>query len=273
MNWKNLVAGAVVVVFSAGVSAQTVTKNVVYTKDAAGVQRGDLYQPVGAGPFPAVVFLHGGAWRSGSKSGFKKMGMDLAAKGYVGFSVNYNLKAGSFPRSWEEARAAVRFVREHAAEYHVDPNRVVIAGTSAGGQLAALVALAPQGPKGRKNGDVVTVQGAVILNGVFDLCYPVGVIARYMGGQCAEKKDAYLDASPIHHVHAGAPSFFVGHGTKDRVVPYAAAEKFTDELKKNGVPLTSFVAEGGPHMYWMKGKYYARNLAAVEAFLGSVVGK
>lgn len=256
-------------------AAQKHFDDLTYATDAAGPHHGDLYEPQGDGPFAAVVFLHGGSWRSGSKREFKRMGADLAQQGYVGFAVDYDLKAGSFPLSWDEARNAVRFLREHATEYRIDPKRIVISGTSAGGELAALVALAPDGPASQRASDTaaVPVSGAVIFNGVYDLCFPAGVIKRYLGGDCASRKDVFTDASPVSHVHAGAPPFFIGHGTHDHVVPYKAAEIFMDDLRKAGVRVTPFVADGGPHMYWTKDKYYAQNLAAVEKFLAGVVGK
>lgn len=256
-------------------AAQKRFENLVYATDVAGVHHGDLYEPQGDGPFAAMVFLHGGSWRSGSKREFKRMGADLAQQGYASFSIDYDLKARSFPLSWDEARTAVRFLREHATEYHIDPNRIVISGTSAGGELAALVALAPQGPASPRDPDAAAeqVSGAVIFNGVYDLCVPSGVIRRYLGGKCSSRKGLFADASPVDHVHAGAPPFFVGHGTHDNVVPYRAAEMFVDDLRKAGVSVTPFVADGGPHMYWVKEKYYAQNLAAVERFLAGTVGK
>lgn len=268
----SLLSVSTLVLFSVATLSAQRLENIPYMTDAAGEHRGDIYQPRGNGPFPALVFLHGGSWRSGSKREFQQMGADLAQRGYVSFAIDYDLKAGSFPLSWDEARGAVQFLREHAAEYHVDPRRIVIAGTSAGGELAALVALAPGGPAS-EHGSQVPVAGAVIFNGVFDLCVRAGVIKRYLGGDCASRKDVYNDASPENHIHAGAPPFFVGHGTKDHVVPYRASEIFVDDLRKEGVPVTPYVAEGGPHMYWTKAKYYAQNLAAVAQFLQMTVGK
>lgn len=265
---------ALVFLVASPLVAQTRLENVVYTTDVAGSHGGDLYEPKEDGPFAAIVFLHGGSWRSGSKREFKRMGSDLAQQGYVSFSIDYDLRAESFPLSWNEARAAVRFLREHATQYRIDPARIVVAGTSAGGELAALVALAPDGPalQLEPHPTAETVSGAMIFNGVYDLCFPAGVIKRYLGGNCSSRKDLYADASPIHHVHIGAPPFFVGHGTRDHVVPYKAAEMFVDDLRKAQVNVTPLVAEGGPHMYWVKERYYARNLQAVERFLASTVG-
>ena len=258
-----------------GARAQKVTRNIAYAGSLAPAECGDLYQPVGAGPFAAVVYLHGGSWRSGSKGNFDKLAADLAVKGYVGFSVNYDLRAGTFPLAWEEARAAVGFVRAHAAEYHIDPAKIVIAGTSAGGELAALVALAPQGPaKPTASADTsaVPVMGAVILNGVFDLENSGGVIKRYLGAECGPTEEPCQDASPLQHVHAGAPPFFVGHGTGDGTVPFSEAKRFAGALREAHVPVKLYVAEGGPHMYWEKKTYYAANLDAVVGFLAGLTG-
>jgi acetyl esterase/lipase len=250
-------------------TAQTVTRNVVYTTNG-GVQRGDVYEPAGSGPFAAIVYLHGGSWRSGNKGDFKRLATDLAAAGYVGFSVDYTLRPGAYPTSWLEARDAVTFLRTHAAEYRVDPARIVIAGASAGGELAALVALESGGPK---TGDTVAplanvpVAAAILLNGVYDLTGSYGVIQRYLGGTCDAVRAKCLESSPMQHIAPGKPPIFVGHGTSDHVVPYASAELFTKEMKAAGNPVTFFSAAGGPHMYFTKSRYYADNLAAVKAFL------
>jgi acetyl esterase/lipase len=260
--------------FSLYSQAQTVTSDIVYTTDGTGTYRADLYQPSMPGVHPAVVLIHGGSWRSGSKREMRKLAMDLAKHGYVGFSIDYDLHRHSFPTSWEESRAAVRFVREHATEYRVDPKRVAVLGTSAGGQLAALVALAPDGPatssvEGKH--EPIEVQAAVILNGGYDLHPKHYLLRRYLGGNCTEIADVCDDASPLMHVHPNAPPFFVGHGNRDHLIPYKQALDFTAALRSTNNDVTLFVAEHGPHSYWKKDRYYTENLAAVEVFLDRVL--
>ena len=251
-------------------SAQSLQRGITYTSPGTRAEQGDLFLPAGAGPFPAILYLHGGSWRSGSKGSFGKLAADLAGKGYAGFSINYDLSAHSFPESWNEARAAIKFLQAHASEYRIDPQRVVVAGTSAGGELAALLALAPEGPAGASDHMALPVVAAVILNGVFDLHSDVHVITRYLGAPCETVAAACTDASPLQHVHAGAPPFFVGHGTADHVVAYGEAQTFIPAVRNAGGPVTPFVADGGPHMYWEKSRYYADNLSAVENFLAQV---
>ncbi len=237
---------------------QTIQHDIPYITDSAGTQKGDLYQPAGAGPFPAILYVHGGSWRSGSKKDFARLATDLAAKGYAGFSIDYDLRAHSYPTPIAESEAAVRFLRDHAAEYHIDPDRILIAGASAGGEIAALVALDPKNH----------IAAGIMLNAVFDLgTGSYYVIRRYLGGPCGQIGTTCADASPMSHIHADAPPFFVGHGTSDHLVPFASAELFTADMKKAGNNVTFYAAKNAGHMYFTKKDFYGPNLSAVEAFL------
>ena len=244
--------------------AQKVTKDIPYTAGADDPQAGDLYEPSGPGPFPAIVYIHGGSWRSGNKSEFHALAADLATQGYAGFSINYDLQPHSFPTSFHEAQTAVRFLRTHAAEYHIDPNQIVVLGESAGGELAGLVALA--------TGDSsAAVSAAVIFNGAYRLSASIGVIARYLGVKREKERRLFKEASPFAQIHPGAPPFFVGHGTADHIVPYSEAQLFIQALQEQNVPVTTYVADGGHHSYWKRSKFYASNLAAVKTFLATTL--
>lgn len=268
MNAFRIVAGFLLLALPAAtVRAQQVTRNITYT---AG-QTADLYTPAGPGPFPAIVYIHGGSWRSGSKSDFRRLAGDLAAKGYAGFSIDYQLSPHSFPASWLQAQAAVGFLRAHAAEYHVNPDQVFVAGTSAGGELAALIALVPEGPASAPTGPPAPVAGAIILNGIFDLSMDAHVITRYLGTRCEAAPNTCKQASPIERIHTGAPPFFVGHGTSDHTVPYPQAQTFIAALQQAYIPVTAYTAQNGPHSYWSKSAFYAANLAAIEAFLSKTL--
>ena len=123
----------------------TVTSDVTYTQGALGPLKADVYIPKGTGPFPGIVFIHGGGWKNGDRNQMIKLIKALAEDGYVGFTIEYDVDPVHFPASFHESLAAVKFFREHAAEYRLDPKRVGVAGSSAGGELAALVALDPEG--------------------------------------------------------------------------------------------------------------------------------
>ena len=231
-----------------------------YTQGANGALKADAYIPNGSGPFPGIVFIHGGGWANGNRSQMAKLIDALANVGYVGFTIDYDVDPVHYPASLHESLAAVRYLREHAGEFHVDPSRIAVAGSSAGGELAALVALTPE----------AKVQAAVILNGVLDLT-ALGdtshMVTEYLGGACTTMADACKAASPISHVHAGAPPFYVGHGTADETVPFTQAEAFTTALRAVKVPVRFFTATGGPHTYWLKRQFYDKNLEDIRHFL------
>ena len=258
----------------------TVTSDVTYTKGAQGPLKADVYVPKGAGPFPGIVFIHGGGWKNGDRNQMIKLIKALAEDGYVGFTIEYDVDPVHFPASFHESLAAVKFFREHAAEYRLDPARVAVAGSSAGGELAALVALDPEGAtfdtapsaKEEKAGTQARVQAAVILNGALDLTAQDETVstsvADYLGGKCTAMPRECKDASPRFHVHGGAPPFYVGHGTVDQSVPFAEAVAFTNALKAANVPVDFFQAEGGKHTFWADPRFYAANLEGIKKFLG-----
>jgi acetyl esterase/lipase len=257
----------------------TVTSDVTYTAGVQGPLKADVYIPRGVGPFPGIVFIHGGAWKNGNRNQMIKLIEALAEDGYVGFTIEYDVDPVHFPVAFHESIAAVRFFREHAAEYRLDPSRVAVAGSSAGGELAALVALDPEGlpfdraPAGgaARAGSSPGVQAALILNGVLDLTAQgetlSTAVSDYLGGTCESRPHDCKDASPLFHVHAGAPPFYVGHGTVDQSVPFAQAVAFTDALKAAKVPVQFFQAQEGKHTFWADPRFYSENLEAMKAFL------
>lgn len=258
----------------------TVTSRVVYTNGAHGPLLADVYIPMKEGVHPGIVFIHGGGWKNGNRHQMIKLIKALAEDGYVCFTIEYDVDPVPFPASFHESLAAVKFFRDHAAQYHLDPARVAVAGSSAGGELAALVALNPSGlPLGTglakyeaQAGSASAVQAGVILNGVLDLTdmartHEAGMITAYLGGTCEAKMDACKDASPVFHVHPGAPPMYVGHGTADQTVPFAEAVAFTNALKAARVPVRFFQAEGGRHTFWADPRFYTENLEAIKEFL------
>src|SRR6187431_2885502 len=126
-------------------SQQIETRNgVTYATHDGVALAGDLYLPAGAGPFPALVGVHGGGWQAGARSAFQFWGPYLAERGYALFAISYRLaKKGQkmFPQAVNDVLAAVQFVRGSAAEIKVDPERIGLFGASAGGHLASLAAL------------------------------------------------------------------------------------------------------------------------------------
>jgi len=216
-------------------------RNVVYARHDGIDLRLDVYRhrdrPTGC---PTLLQIHGGAWTIGSKDeqGIPLM-LHLAARGWVCVSINYRLSPrATFPDPLVDAKLAIKWIREHGAEYGADADFLVVTGGSAGGHLAALVALtanAPEYQPGFEDTDT-TVRACVAFYGVYDFTdrhghYRNPGLARLLQRQVmkvalAEARDAYEQASPMSRVCAGAPPFFIIHGDRDTLVPVDEARRF-----------------------------------------------
>lgn len=234
---------------------------------------GDMYIPHGAGPFPAIIAIHGGGWQVGGPFAYAYWGPWLAARGYVVFAVTYRLSAPgrkTFPEALHDVRAAVQFTRGRAADFKIDAERIALMGDSAGGHLATLVALAGDHPHFAgayaqdPHATVSTrVKAVVPIYGVFDLLaqwqHDIEVrtrdmiTERLMGFAAIDDKRAYFDASPLAWVSGrnNATAFLVVWGTRDDTVDYRSqSEVFLRALKQAGHFARPVVLEGAAH-FWV----------------------
>lgn len=205
----------------------------------------------GAGPFPCVVFIHGGGWRAGDKRDFHDAISTVAAQGVVCVSVQYRFAPKhTFPAQLDDVKAAVRYVREHAKELKVDPDRIAAVGGSAGTHLALM--LATTGDEDPKDATSSGVRAAVSLVGPTDLTKRYPDASRYMledflGQDRKADRTAQEKASPLYHLNAGDAPVLLIHGTKDELVPYDQIPEFAAACKKAGVEAELITIEGGGH--------------------------
>jgi acetyl esterase/lipase len=211
---------------------------------AGRAHRLDLYRK--AGPerpvaAPVLLYFHGGAWVMGDKreQGVPMLG-HLAERGFVCVTANYALSPRArWPRHILDCKLALVWVKQHIAEYGGDPNLVFLSGGSAGGHLAALVALTANDPvwqPGFEDEDT-TVAACIPLYGVYDFVDPdrIGnanltpILERRVFEQAAE--EAFAAASPISRVSGSAPPFLVVHGRNDVLVPVQSARAFVAALR------------------------------------------
>ena len=196
---------------------------------------------------PVLVYVHGGGWVIGDK---REQGIplmhELVQRGWVCVSINYRLSPrATWPAHVVDCKRAVAWVRDHIAEYGGDPNFIAISGGSAGGHLAALVALTPGRPEwqpGFEKADT-SVDACLPFYGVYDMTGAPGLSGTYGRGllnllehrvmkAAIEDNPALFEAaSPDHWVGEGAPPMFVVHGTNDTLVPVAVARHFVERLR------------------------------------------
>ena len=232
---------------------------------------GDLYLPAGAGPFPALVALHGGGWQAGARSTFQFWGPYLAQRGYVLFAISYRLaKKGQkmFPQAVTDVLAAVQFVRATASSLKVDPARIALMGASAGAHLAALGALAGDRFKDAYPNDAhasasAQVTALVGVYGVYDLLdmwqrYALASprennIENFLGASPMEDPRLYFDASPINYATFtnNQIGVLLCVGTEDDLVDRRTqTDAFLMRLKQANFFARTCIVQGAPH-YWM----------------------
>ncbi|MDX6586683.1 MAG: hypothetical protein QOI31_1156 [Solirubrobacterales bacterium] len=266
-------------------SSVKVERGVVFHSEEKRRVRLDIYRP-SAGVrdgkrLPALIQVHGGGWILGSRA---EQGIPLlnhmAANGWIGFNVDYWLSPrATLPEHVIDVKRAIAWVREHADELGVDPQRIAITGGSAGGHLTALAALT-SGDRSLQPGfeDADTsVMAAVPFYGIYDLqaldVYPhlrdwlfEKVVLK---ATIEEAPELYRDVSPAHRVREDAPPFLIFHGDQDTLVPVEDARAFTKKLE--GVsrnPVLYVEMHGAEHAFDIfPSLRTARVVESIERFL------
>ncbi len=231
-----------------GATSVDVKENVSYGSANGSELHLDVYEPANRSTSvsPAVVLIHGGAWTSLDKSTMHGMGQFLARSGYVAFSVDYRLLKGAenrWPAQLDDVQRAVRWVRAHAAIYHVSPERIGAFGHSAGAQLAALLGMEDT----RDNSDPALAAYSSRVQAVVDVSGPtdfttghdaegIKFLTHFLGAAYDAHPDVWRGASPALCVAKGDAPFLIVHGTGDENVPIAQAEELFEKLKAAGVP-------------------------------------
>jgi acetyl esterase/lipase len=217
---------------------------------------------------PVVVFVHGGGWRSGDARGGVKRLTGFAQRGYFCASIEYRLiPEAPFPAQIEDCKCAIRFLRSKAKDYRLDPDRIGVWGSSAGGHLAALLGT---------SGNVKELEGtgghAAYSSRVAAVCDWFGpsdlvdfvtasrrgdqAMSALMGGPVEKNRDKLRLASPITHVSNDDPAFLIMQGADDQTVPASQSQKLHEALKKAGVESTLHVFPGEKHGF--KGEKFDR---------------
>ena len=256
---------------------------------SAGHQRQklDLYVPDNGDLLPLIIWIHGGAFRMGSK--VDHVPLEFLELGYAVASVNYRLSQHAiFPAQIEDVKAAVRWLRANAETFYIDANRFGVWGESAGGHLAAML-----GTTGNidtfdvgENLDVSSqVQVVVDHFGPTDFLQmdaqrlPGGMVhdtidspeSELVGGPIQENKERVVRANPVTYVSAEAPPFLIIHGDQDPLVPYQQSLLLYEALVEAKVPVLLYTVAGEGHGQFKDAKvadltreFFERNLKYVN---------
>ena len=207
---------------------------------AGSVHQLDFYAPRDKTGFPVVVFIHGGSWRVGDRWQYRGLGNRLARAG-IGVAIpSFRLMGVALnrhPAQIEDVAEAFAWVRQHAAEFGGDPSRIFVAGHSSGGHLVSLLALDEKYLR-HHNLDARAIRGVLSISGVYD-------VNPMMAFHSRESRKL---ASPIHHVHPGAPRFLLAYCQWDFVSLPSQARRFAGRLLRAGVDAKLLRIPGDNHV-------------------------
>ncbi len=267
----------------------TVVRDIAYRAGASEAWRLDLAMPdeLGDEPRPALIFIHGGGWRGGDKRRGAFLGPTLAfaTKGYVCITVEYRLlQEAMFPACVEDVKCAVRWLRAHAEEYNVDPERFGAYGNSAGAHLAAMLALCP--PTAGLEGDggwdehSSMVQAAVCSATPASFLIPMnnraGRARDGEEGAATQRQSRFSEEirkkmSPITYVSADAPPMLLFHDTADKTVFVAQGDALVKALKDAGAKDVTYMKYENDSGHGVFGKNIEETGPAREAFFERVL--
>ncbi len=238
-------------------------RDVLYATVAKQELHLDIYRPRSPRKCPVIIWIHGGAWRGGTKDRVPVTGM--LNHGFAIASVDYRLSpVAEFPAQIHDIKAAIRFLRANAATYNFDADHFIIAGSSAGGHLAALVGVsndvvALEGSVGNNSSSssdvqsIVSFYGAANLQTILSQSTPHGLSVRVpalqllLGGQPKEQPELAKLASPVAHVDSSDPPLLLIHGDQDPQMPINQAHELHGKYKQLGLPVEFEVVHGGAH--------------------------
>jgi len=218
--------------------------------------------------YNCVTFFHGGGWNTGSPKAFRRQSMYFASRGMIAISAEYRLKNthGTTPfEATEDAKSAIRFVRQHAKQLNVNPNAIIAGGGSAGGHLAASCGLISKFDNPNEDLSISSVPNALILlNPVIDLG-PGAYAHKRIGNR-------FLDLSPTDNITEGAPPSIILVGTNDRIISVDMVKAFKQKMEAVGSRCDLILYKDQDHAFFAKKpiKYFIDTTHEIDKFLISL---
>jgi acetyl esterase/lipase len=255
----------------------TIDQDIAYSKVGSRELKLDIARPAeGDGPFPAVLVIHGGAWRQGNKADVRPILPQFVEHGFVAISPEYRLcPQNAFPAQIHDVKAAVRWLKVNAKKYRINPDRIGAMGFSAGGHLAMMLGLTSpnDGLEGDVSAGVPDSRVKAVVNyfgptdlaakDIPDICKPW--VKDFLGGSPQDRPDAAAKASPLTFVSQDDAPVLTFQGTKDSLVPYTQAIKLADAMSSAGVPGRVELILGADHGW--AGAEMARTVNETFGFL------
>lgn len=258
----------------ANVALDTLPTSVVYKVINGDTLKMDIYHPEKILPhkeYPAIVFFFGGGWQGDTIDQFRAQAKYFRSRGMVTILVDYRVEEKHQTTPFDavkDAKSAMRYLRKHATELHIDSDKIIASGGSAGGHLAAAASML----KGlNEEGEDTTISSKanalIMYNPVIDNG-PNGYGYERVG-------ERYKEISPLHNIEEGAPPTIFFLGSKDRHIPVKTAYQYKNEMEKVGSRCEVIIYKNQSHGFFNKGrqegdKCYIETTIAADEFLQSM---
>ncbi len=192
---------------------------------------------------PLIIFIHGGAWKKGDKHDYWPYLIPYAEKGYITATIQYRLTdVAIYPAQLDDVISAINWLQDNAEVYHIDKNKIVLVGGSAGGHLAMMAAYSDPS---------LNIKGIVNLYGPSDLTTPyareIASVQKLIGKSYQEVPELYKSASPVTYISQDIPPTLTFQGTLDELVPYEQSDNLDKKIKEAGARSYYHKLKGWPH--------------------------
>jgi pectinesterase len=226
---------------------------------------------------PAVIMIHGGGWRSGNKNQMHLMAQEIAAKGYSCFAIEYRLSLeAKYPKGIIDVKNAIKFIKDNAGKFNVDPDKIAVLGCSSGGQMAALIGTTNKNPDFEeasfKSKSSSKVNAIIDIDGVLAFRHPEsseGEMASFwLGGSYDEKPENWKNASALSHTDKNTPPILFICSSIERF--HAGRNDMIAILNKDKIYSEVRTIEDSPHSFWFFEPWFSKTVVYTTQFLDTI---
>lgn len=252
-------------------------ESIIYYKDKNRALHLDAFFNKNKKNSPGVIMIHGGGWRSGNKNQMKVLAQEITAKGYSCFAIEYRLSLeAKYPQAIYDVKNAIKFIKDNAKRFHVDPDKIAVLGCSSGGQMAALIGttnedLAFEDAK-YKSKSSSKVQAIIDIDGILAFKHPESkegeMAAFWLNGTYKENPENWKQASALSHTNKNTPpilfinsSFERFHAGRDDMIAILNQNKIYNEVK---------TIQDSPHSFWFFQPWFDETVQYTTQFLDRI---
>ncbi|MFH6998665.1 alpha/beta hydrolase fold domain-containing protein [Flavobacterium sp. FlaQc-57] len=252
-------------------------ENVVYYKNKDRALHLDAFYNKNEKRNPGIIMIHGGGWRSGNKDQMKVLAQEISSKGYSCFAIEYRLSLeAKYPQGIFDIKNAIKFIKDNAKKFHVDPNKIAVLGCSSGGQMAALIGTTNEDfgfeDVQYKSKSSSKVQAIIDVDGILAFKHPESeegeMAAFWLNGTYEENPENWKKASALNHADKNTPPTLFINSSFDRF--HAGRDDMIAILNQNKIYSEVKTIQNSPHSFWFFQPWFNETVVYTTQFLDKI---